>query len=404
MADTLAYFRGKAPGIMSQLMSDLNLTVDDAGAIVGNLGHESMGFKALQEKKPLVPGSKGGYGWAQWTGPRRRAYEAYCARNNLDPASDKANYGYLYVELTQTDEKRAIPAVKRAVGLMAKVQAFELGFERAAAQYKHYENRLKYAQMAIAAYNASPYKDAKPIPTPPFTVPKADAPITQATKQTTGLTVATIYGMIMAWAGSHSTMLLIIGAVVFVIAVFVGLWFMYRRNMFPHFQYHRGIEPPTIEAGAIELQEEQPMQQEAQGGWSSGGAPALITSDHLKLPIDVDTLADAVARRMGGGLLMQPAGFFGAGATDEIELPPKPWYQSSGAWGNVVTMAVPMLALFAKVSIPPELAGVLPDIFAAVGTVVAALVALRGRAKARQPLALTKRSAQAQGYGGSGDN
>lgn len=147
----MSLFTQKAPSIMRKLMADFALTDEDAAAIVGNLGHESGGFKFLQEKKPLVPGSKGGYGWAQWTGPRRRAYEAYCKRNNLDPASDKANYGFLWVELTTT-EKAAVPAVKRAVGLAAKVKAFELAFERAG--IKHYDSRVKYAGWALAAYHA----------------------------------------------------------------------------------------------------------------------------------------------------------------------------------------------------------------------------------------------------------
>jgi hypothetical protein len=147
----MSLFTQKAPTIMRKLMADFALTDEDAAAIVGNLGHETRGFEKLQEISPTVKGSRGGYGWAQWTGPRRRAYEAYCKRNGLDPASDKANYGFLWVELTTT-ETAAIPAVKRAVGLAAKVKAFELGFERAG--IKHYDSRVKYAGWALAAYHA----------------------------------------------------------------------------------------------------------------------------------------------------------------------------------------------------------------------------------------------------------
>src|SRR5690606_15608355 len=103
-------FRAKAPGVMQLLMSDFGLNDQSAAAIVGNLGHESNGFATLQEIKPVVKGSRGGWGWAQWTGPRRKEFEAYCKRNSLDPASDKANYGFLFVELTSTEAK-ALPAV-----------------------------------------------------------------------------------------------------------------------------------------------------------------------------------------------------------------------------------------------------------------------------------------------------
>lgn len=162
-------FSAKAPWIMALLMRDFPLGLEDAAAIVGNLGHESGGFESLQEIKPTVPGSRGGYGWAQWTGPRRREYEAYCARNGLDPAGDKANYGFLFVELRGT-EKRAIPAVKAAVGLEAKVKAFELAFERAGA--KHYASRNRWARKALDAWNAA----AKPVQLPAWAQPAAPAP------------------------------------------------------------------------------------------------------------------------------------------------------------------------------------------------------------------------------------
>lgn len=149
----MTLFASLAPRIMRSLMGDFKITMTDAAAIVGNLGHESGGFKFLQEKKPLVPGSAGGYGWAQWTGPRRRAYEAHCAARKLDPASYEANYGFLAYELTHT-ETRAIPAVKAAKTLPEKVKAFELAFERASPDFKHYASREAWAAQAITAFTA----------------------------------------------------------------------------------------------------------------------------------------------------------------------------------------------------------------------------------------------------------
>lgn len=161
----MTLFNKKAPWIMSKLMADLGLGFDDAAAIVGNLGHESAGFKALQEIEPTVKGSRGGYGWAQWTGPRRRLYEAYCKRNNLNPASDEANYAFLYVELTGT-HKAAIPALRAARSLRDKVVAFEKKYERAGV--KHYDSRYAYAKRALAVY--------KPMVPPPSAVPPAPPP------------------------------------------------------------------------------------------------------------------------------------------------------------------------------------------------------------------------------------
>lgn len=175
MTDDL--FRAKTPGIMRQLMTDFDLIPLDAGAILGNIGHECAGFTLMQEQGVKT---KGGYGWAQWTGPRRRAYEAYCKRTGKDPASDAANYAYLFVELTST-EASAIPAVKAAATLQSKVIAFETHFERAGV--KHYASRLRYANVALEAFAAT--APAKPVPYPPLPKP-APIPSTPPASSLTG--------------------------------------------------------------------------------------------------------------------------------------------------------------------------------------------------------------------------
>jgi hypothetical protein len=159
MADTYALFRKKAPVIMRKLMKDFGLDDVGAAAIVGNLGHESAGFRFLQEIQPLIPGSRGGYGWAQWTGPRRRAFESWCADKKLDPASDEANYGFLCYELRNT-EMGALPAVRDGATLRDKVVGFELGFERASDKHKGYGSRMRYAEIALAEYRKKPLPPA----------------------------------------------------------------------------------------------------------------------------------------------------------------------------------------------------------------------------------------------------
>lgn len=170
-------FRAKAPAVMAQLITDFSISPIDAAAILGNIGHECAGFTALQEIKPVVAGSKGGYGWVQWTGPRRRAYEAYCARTGKDPASDEANYAYLFIELkgVEGSEKAAIGKLKAAQGLEAKVVAFEKAFLRAGV--KHYPSRLQWANIALDAWRSHgktgiPIPNPTPIPTVPLPDPK----------------------------------------------------------------------------------------------------------------------------------------------------------------------------------------------------------------------------------------
>lgn len=146
-----ALFKAKVPALMKQFMVDFQCTKEDAAAVFGNAGHESTGFINMQEIAPTVAGSRGGYGWFQWTGPRRVAFESYCIRNGLKATSDDANYKWLFVEL-KGSERAAIPATKRAKTLRDKVVAFEMNYERAG--IKHYDSRLKWAQIALAAFEA----------------------------------------------------------------------------------------------------------------------------------------------------------------------------------------------------------------------------------------------------------
>lgn len=145
-----------APQYMQRFVNDFQVTKEDASAVFGNAGYESNGFTSLQEIKP-IGGGRGGYGWFQWTGPRRREFEAYCKRNNFDPSSNDANYKFLFVELTST-EKSAIPKLKAASTLKDKVIAFEESFERAG--IKRYDERYKWAQLAYDAYNKQPVTES----------------------------------------------------------------------------------------------------------------------------------------------------------------------------------------------------------------------------------------------------
>lgn len=58
-----------SPRIMRDLMRDFPIDKLDAAAVCGNIGRETNGLTVMQEVKPTVPGSRGGYGWPQWTGP-----------------------------------------------------------------------------------------------------------------------------------------------------------------------------------------------------------------------------------------------------------------------------------------------------------------------------------------------
>lgn len=158
------HFKKVAPKYMRKLMMDFpELSLEDAAAIFGNAGHESGGFTILQEIKPTVAGSRGGWGWMQWTGPRRKAFEAYAKRTGKDLSADDTNYDYLFLELKgiEGSEKAAIPNTIKAKGLDAKVEAFEKSFLRAGV--KHYPKRKQWAKIALDAYTAVYNGKEKPV-------------------------------------------------------------------------------------------------------------------------------------------------------------------------------------------------------------------------------------------------
>jgi hypothetical protein len=140
-------FTAKAPKIMRDLMKDFEISKLHAAGILGNIGHECGGFKLMQEQKPR--GGRGGFGWCQWTGPRRVSFESFCEQRNLDMKSDAANYGFLQSELSGP-YKNAISKLTAAPDLNSAVIAFESAFERAAADVKYFDRRERYARMALA--------------------------------------------------------------------------------------------------------------------------------------------------------------------------------------------------------------------------------------------------------------
>lgn len=125
---------GEPANIGAQLKRDLmatfGLTGIQAAGVVGNLDHESAGFKSLQEIKPLIAGSRGGYGYAQWTGPRRRAFEAWVQARGLDARSYAANWGFLKHELTNTEERRVLPRLRKARTVEDAARIFSGSSER----------------------------------------------------------------------------------------------------------------------------------------------------------------------------------------------------------------------------------------------------------------------------------
>jgi Phage tail lysozyme len=132
--------------VIPKLMKEFGWRDFQAAGCMGNLGHESGGF--LQLREVGAASGHGGYGWAQWTGPRGRAFLHYCNVVKLDWRSEAANYGYLVKELNES-YGHTVSAVAKAPNLTAATIAFERGYEGAGIISMN--DRIHWAIAAVAA-------------------------------------------------------------------------------------------------------------------------------------------------------------------------------------------------------------------------------------------------------------
>lgn len=164
-------FKRVAPPYMAKFLQDFpQCSAIHAAAVFGNFGYESGGFEKLQEMKPTVAGSRGGWGWAQWTGSRRVAFEAYCRRTGKDPASAAANYAWFFLELKGPEGKRLWNSgFLQADTLDEAVVKFENAYERSG--HKNYGERKRWAREAARLYAewlvAHPEKPTPVVPVQP---------------------------------------------------------------------------------------------------------------------------------------------------------------------------------------------------------------------------------------------
>jgi hypothetical protein len=75
-----------------------------------NMRDESGLNPGINEAAPIVPGSRGGFGLYQVTGPRRKAYEAFAGQRGVDLADPDAQLDFLMTEL-QGPEARAAKSI-----------------------------------------------------------------------------------------------------------------------------------------------------------------------------------------------------------------------------------------------------------------------------------------------------
>jgi hypothetical protein len=146
-------FSEKVKFLMPKLQKDLKITKEQAAGIIGGLAAETGGFRHMQELKPIGRG-RGGWGWAQWTGQRRRTFEKKFGVGNR---SDEANYGMLVHELKNDPYwSKELTRIKKAKTVAAASRAFTgsaregRGYLRPGAE--HYAESEIWAKKALQIF------------------------------------------------------------------------------------------------------------------------------------------------------------------------------------------------------------------------------------------------------------
>lgn len=113
-----------------------------AKGFVANFMAESGLNPGINEAAPVVPGSRGGYGLYQLTGPRRKQYEAWAADKGADIADPEAQMDFLMLELGTT-ERGAWDKIQAASDPIEAARLVSEKFLRPGVP--HLDKRLKFA-------------------------------------------------------------------------------------------------------------------------------------------------------------------------------------------------------------------------------------------------------------------
>lgn len=100
-----------------------------AQGVTARLNGESGLNPGINEINPVVPGSRGGFGLAQWTGPRRRQLEAFAADRGVPVSDPDMQLDFLMWENANT-EAGAWEKVMQATDAVDAAERFTVHWER----------------------------------------------------------------------------------------------------------------------------------------------------------------------------------------------------------------------------------------------------------------------------------
>lgn len=132
--------------------------------ITGSLVGESNLDPGVNEAAPLIPGSRGGFGLPQWTGPRRRQFEAYAAERGAPLDDADVQLDFLVWEM-QNSEAGNIGATFNARTPEEAAAAFTSDFLRPG--IPHMDRRISATREIAAAFGGAGAAPAGDFPVNP---------------------------------------------------------------------------------------------------------------------------------------------------------------------------------------------------------------------------------------------
>ena len=129
-----------------------------ANGFIANFKDESNLNPGINEASPVVPGSRGGFGLAQWTGPRRKALEAFAASQGKPVDDLNVQLDFLMTELSGS-EAGAGAAIMSAKNAPEAAAAIVNNFLRPAEQHRASREAEYLGMDAGAPTQADPLAD-----------------------------------------------------------------------------------------------------------------------------------------------------------------------------------------------------------------------------------------------------
>ena len=125
-----------------------------ADAFILNFQDESGLNPGINEANPIVEGSRGGFGLAQWTGPRRRQLEAFAAQRGTPVSDVDTQLDFLMTEL-QGPESAAAKKILSAGDTGSAASAIVNSFLRPAEEHRA-RREARYLGGATPQFSAAP--------------------------------------------------------------------------------------------------------------------------------------------------------------------------------------------------------------------------------------------------------